>query len=65
MSNLIKIQEAISNELNLKIRKLTNEFNNSLIDSETIIEEIEEINNNEWLKNRKNKKHDKKSIRRI
>ena len=65
MSNLIKIQEAISNELNLKIRKLTNEFNNSLIDSERIIEEIEEINNNEWLKNRKNKKHDKKSIRRI
>ena len=65
MSNLIKIQEAISNELNLKIRKLTSEFNNSLIDSETIIEEIEEINNNEWLKNRKNKKHDKKSIRRI
>ena len=47
MSNLIRIQEAISNELNLKIRKLTNEFNNSLIDSETIIEEIEEINNNE------------------
>ena len=36
-------------ELNLRGRKLTNKFNNSLIDLETIIEEIEKVNNNERL----------------
>ena len=40
-----KIDKAL-NELNLKARKLTNRFNNSLIDLEIIIEEIKNINNN-------------------
>ena len=44
---LIKIQEEISNELDLKIRKVTNKFNNILIDLKIIIEEIEKLNNNE------------------
>ena len=64
MSSLIKIQEEISNELNLKIRKLTNKFNNSLIDLEITIEDTEIINNNERLKAEKSRRHDKKSIRR-
>ena len=46
MSSLTKIQEEVSNELNLKVRKLANKFNNSLIDLEIIKEEIEKINNN-------------------
>ena len=45
----LKIDKA-SDELNLKSRKLTNKFNNSLIVLEIIIEEIEKINNNERLK---------------
>ena len=40
MSSLTKIQEEFSNKLNLKVRKLTDKFNNSLIDLELIIEEI-------------------------
>ena len=64
MSSLIKIQEEISNELNLKIRKLTNKFNNSLIDLEITIEDTEIINNNARLKAEKSRRHDKKSIRR-
>ena len=46
MSSLTKIQEEISNGLNVKVRKLANNFNNSLIDLETIIEETEKVNNN-------------------
>ena len=45
MSSLTKIQEEVSNELNLKVRKLANKFNNSLIDLEIIKEEIEKRNN--------------------
>ena len=53
-----------SDELNLKARKLTNKFNNSLrlrlridlvIDLEIIKEEIEKINNNERLETEKTK----------
>ena len=40
----LKIYKA-SDELNLKARKLTNKFNNSLTDLRIIIEEIEKINN--------------------
>ena len=40
----LKIYKA-SDELNLKRRKLTNKFNNSLTDLRIIIEEIEKINN--------------------
>ena len=69
MSSLINIQEEFSNELNLKVRKLTNKFNSSLIDLEIIIEEIEKINNYESLetkkKKKKNRRYDQKSIRRI
>ena len=35
----LKIDKALY-ELNLKVRKLTNRFNDSLLDLETIIEEI-------------------------
>ena len=45
-----KIQKEISIELHLKVRKLTNKFNNSLIDLEIIKKEIEKTNNNEMLK---------------
>ena len=58
----LKIDKTLD-KLNLKARKLTNKFNNSLMDLEIIIEEIEKINTNERLENRKNKRHDKKSIR--
>ena len=53
MSSLIKTQEETSNELNLKLRKVTNKFNNSLINLEIMREEIEKINNNERLKTEK------------
>ena len=53
MSSLIKTQEEILNELHLKVRKLTNKFNNILTELETIIEEIEKVNNNERLKKEK------------
>ena len=65
MSSLIKIQEEISNELNLKVRKLTNKFNNGLIDLEITIENTEKTNNNERLKAEKSRRYDKKSIKRI
>ena len=41
MSALTKIQEEISNKLNLKVKKLANKFDKSLIDLEIIIEETE------------------------
>ena len=53
MSSFIKIQKEISYDLNLKVRKLANKFNNSLVDLKIIIEEIEKINNNERLKTEK------------
>ena len=53
MSSLIKTQEEILNELHLKVRKLTNKFNNILTELEIIIEEIEKVNNNERLKKEK------------
>ena len=53
MSSLIKTQEEILNELHLKVRKLTNKFNNILTELETIIEEIKKVNNNEILKKEK------------
>ena len=56
MSSLIKTQEETSNELNLKLRKVTNKFNNSLINLEIMREEIEKINNNERLKTEKTEK---------
>ena len=43
----LKIGKA-SDELNLKVKKLTNKFN-SLIDLQMIIEDTEKINNNERL----------------
>ena len=49
MWSLTKIQEEISNRINLRLRKLASNFNNSLIDLEIIIEEREKINNNERL----------------
>ena len=53
MWSLTKIQEEISNRMNLKLRKLASNFNNSLIDLEIIIEEREKINNNERLETEK------------
>ena len=50
----LKIDKA-SDKLNLKARKLTNKFNNSLIDLKIIIKEIEKINNNKRLKMKKQK----------
>ena len=44
----LKIDKA-SKGLNLKARKLTKKFNDSLIDLEMIIEEIEKIDNNKRL----------------
>ena len=41
MSALTKIQKEISNKLNLKVKKLANKFDKSLIDLEIIIEETE------------------------
>ena len=41
MSALTKIQEEISNKFNLKVKKLANKFDKSLIDLEIIIEETE------------------------
>ena len=60
-----EIQELISKELNLKVRKLINKFNNSLIELEIKTKEIEKVNENDRLKTEKNRKHGKKSIRRI
>ena len=49
--------DKVSDELNLKARKFTNKFNNSLIDLdlEIIIEETEKINNNKRLEIEKTK----------
>ena len=44
----LKIDKA-SDKVNLKARKVTNKFNNGLIDLEIILEEIEKINNNKRL----------------
>ena len=41
MSALTKIQKEISNKLNLKVKKLANKFDKSLIDLGIIIEETE------------------------
>ena len=60
-----EIQELISKELNLKVKKLINKFNNSLIELEIKTKEIEKVNENDRLKTEKNRKHGKKSIRRI
>ena len=57
--------DKVSDEINLKARKVPNKFNNSLIDLEIIIDEVEKINNNERLEIKKNKSHDKNSIRQI
>ena len=55
MSSLTKTQkedsmdlkiDKVLDELNLKARKLTHKFNNSVMDLEIIIEEIEKINDN-------------------
>ena len=40
LSSFTKILEEASNKLNLKVRKLTNKLNNSLIDLEILTEEI-------------------------
>ena len=50
----LKIDKA-SDELNLKARKLANKFNNSVIDLEIMIAEIEKINNNKRLEIKKTK----------
>ena len=47
--------EKVLDELNLKARKLTNKFNNSLMDLEIIIEQIEKISNNKRLEIKKTK----------
>ena len=65
MSSFIKIQREISYDLNLKVRKLANKFNNNLIDLKIIIEEIGKINNNERFKNGKERRQHKKSIIRV
>ena len=56
MSNLTKMKRETKlifdkafNERNLKVRKSRDKFNNSLIELEIIIEDIEKINNNERL----------------
>ena len=46
----------VSDELNLRARKLKSKFNNSLIDLKIIIEEIEKINNNKKLEIKKQTK---------
>ena len=56
--------DKVTDEINLKARKVPNKFNNSLIDLEIIIDEVEKINNNERLEIKK-KRHDKNCIRRI
>ena len=50
----LKIDKA-SDGLTSKVRKLTNKFNNSLMDLEIIIEEREKINNDKrlWIKKAK------------
>ena len=53
MSNQTNIQKE---DLNLKARKLTNKFNNSLKNLEILIEEIEKINNNKRLGIKKKQK---------
>ena len=47
--------DKVSDEINLKARKVPNKFNNSLIDLEIIIDEVEKINNNERLEIKKPK----------
>ena len=47
--------DKVSDEINLKARKVPNKFNNSLIDLEIIIDEVEKINNNERLEIKKTK----------
>ena len=42
-------KDKVLDQLNLKLRKLTNKFNNSLTDLQIIIGEIEKIYNNERL----------------
>ena len=42
-------KDKVLDELNLKLRKLTNKFNNSLTDLQIIIGEIGKIYNNERL----------------
>ena len=50
----LKIGKVLDN-LNIRARKLTNKFNNSLMDLEIIIEEIQKINNNKRLEIQKTK----------
>ena len=45
----------VLDEFNLKARKLTNKFNNSLMDLEIITEEIQNINNDKRLEIKKQK----------
>ena len=47
--------DKVSDEINLKARKVPNKFNNSVIDLEIIIDEVEKINNNERLEIKKTK----------
>ena len=53
MSSLTKSQKEES--MDLKSRKVANKFNNSLIDLEIIIEEIEKVNNDKRLEIEKTK----------
>ena len=55
--------EKASDELNLKARKSTNKFNNSLIDLEIITEETEKMNNNKRLGTNKAKRQIKKILK--
>ena len=48
--------DKVSDEINLKGRKVPNKFNNSLIDLEMIIDEVEKINNNERLEIKRKQK---------
>ena len=48
--------DRVSDEINLKARKVPNKFNNSLIDLEMIIDEEEKINNNERLEIKRKQK---------
>ena len=72
MSNLTKMKgqtklifDKAFNERNLKVRKSRDKFNNSLIELEIIIEDIEKINNNERLGVKEKWRHDEKSIGKI
>ena len=54
-----------SDELHLKIKKLTSKLDNNLTDLDIIFEKIEGINDNKRLEKKKIGTHFKKGVRKI